>query len=130
MNLKNPKFKIPSWVEEKNIEEYKERHIKDLRAIRQTIMKGKVWARILSVSSSGMSRKIMFIRIKHNSIENITPEIAWLTGNSLIGDYKDGKYTDNGLNVGGCGMDMVFHTLYNALSNNQSRKWKQKHRMF
>lgn len=65
----------------------------------------KVYARVESVARSGMSRTISFYMIEDGELWNITGAIGEVTGHS-----RD-RYTD-GLRVRGCGMDMVWHTLY------------------
>jgi len=111
---------------EETREEWRANYIKDLETIKKTIKQGKIYAKVNHVSKSGMSRDILFYRIRHNEIENITPQIAWLTESSLIGEYKE--YQQKGLRVSGCGMDMIMNTLYNALPYKQSRKWSQNYR--
>lgn len=111
-----------------------------MNSVKQSILNGEVYAHIESVSNSGMSRRILFYRIVSNDyndraeninyhIENITPDIAWLTGWIKEGEYKQGgKYmSEAGFRVGGCGMDMVFHTLYSALPYEEAKDWNQKY---
>ena len=65
----------------------------------------QVYARVESVSRSGMSRTISFYMIEGGELWNITGAIGEVTG--LARDRRTG-----GLRVRGCGMDMVWHTLY------------------
>ena len=65
----------------------------------------KVYARVESVARSGMSRTISFYMIEGGELCNITGAIGEVTGHSR--DRLTG-----GLRVRGCGMDMVWHTLY------------------
>jgi len=58
---------------------------------------------VVSVSRSGMSRRIRFYAGSAGDTHDLTYEFAKLTGWSL---------DDRGLLVQGCGMDMVFHTVY------------------
>ena len=65
----------------------------------------KVIAVIKSVSKSGMSRRIKFYYHDGARCLNITRLIATINGYSI---------NNNGeMLVSGCGMDMVFNTLYN-----------------
>lgn len=100
---------------------------KDMKSVLKTIKQGKVYAQVISVSNSGMSRRILFFRVKHNAIERITPQIAWLSGNVTPGQYTQGKklLIEDGLQVGGCGMDMIFHTLYSCMPYSQAKNWSQ-----
>jgi len=100
----------------------------ELKSIIQSIKNGEVYAHIESVSSSGMSRRILFFRIsegwdKKPYIERITAEIGWLAGYLEQGKQKQrGKYvTEAGLYVSGCGMDMIFHLLGNCIP--ECDKW-------
>lgn len=68
----------------------------------------RVYATVLHVSNTGMSRVIKFIAItKRGSVLNITDLIHRITGYNWDRSYY-------GLRVYGCGMDMVFNTLYNV----------------
>lgn len=93
----------------------------------QAIKDGKIYAQIMSVSKSGMSRKICFYYVKNDRIERATPQVAWLCGAVTPGVYlQGGKYlTDAGLRVGGCGMDMIFHTLYSCMPYEEAKNWSQ-----
>jgi len=66
-----------------------------------------IYTSVLSVSSSGMSRRISLYIVdkSDNSIVNID---HWV---SLAAGYK--LSDKGGLVVGGCGMDMVFSVVYN-----------------
>lgn len=66
----------------------------------------KFYANIVSVSNSGMSRKIKYYIIKNNQLIDITSYICETVG------YKEDSKTW-ALKVGGCGMDMVWDVLYN-----------------
>tara|TARA_R110002074_G_scaffold366526_3_gene540485 strand:+ start:197 stop:472 length:276 start_codon:yes stop_codon:yes gene_type:complete len=64
-----------------------------------------IYSIINHVSKSGMTRHISFFKIIDNEPEYINHEI-----NNLL-DYKFNK-NYNSLVVGGCGMDMAFHVVY------------------
>lgn len=102
---------------------------KDMQKVQKAILDGKIYANVNSVSRSGMSRRISFYMVENDHIRRVTREVAWLTGWVPVGEHKSrGKYmVDAGLWVGGCGMDMIFHTLYCALSQEQSKEWNQRY---
>lgn len=86
----------------------------------------KCFAIVKSVSSSGMSRVIHFVAItKNGDIYNLDNMIHNITGDNFDRNY-------NGLRVYGCGMDMIFNTLYNlnsyALTYNVIKTSKKKDR--
>lgn len=58
-----------------------------------------------SVSSSGMMRRLSLFVVKNNHLIDITRDVALVTGFTFDRDYW-------ALKVGGCGMDMHFHTVY------------------
>lgn len=113
-----------------------EKHHEDMQEVKRAILDGKIYANVNSVSRSGMSRRISFYMIDHAPeagknfttpyIRRVTREVAWLTGWVPVGESKSrGKWmVDAGLYVGGCGMDMVFHTLYVAAGDSE---WNQKY---
>ena len=71
--------------------------------------------------------KFVFFYVKGDRIERATPQIAWLSGTIKVGQYlQGGKYlTDEGLRVGGCGMDMIFHILYSCMPYEEAKNWSQ-----
>lgn len=93
------------------------------------IKAGRIYADIKSVSRSGMSRRITFYYVKNSAIVRATPQIAWLCGEVIPGKYEQGgkELIKYGLNVGGCGMDMIFNTLYRCMPYSQARKWGQRY---
>lgn len=107
----------------------------NLNAVYQAILDGEIYATVNSVSKSGTSRRISFYRPGINEkdgrpfISRCTNEIAWLTGWVKPGEFKSyGKYmAEYGLKVGGCGMDMIFHTLYTAVGYPEASNWHQKY---
>lgn len=123
-----------------------ERNIEAMEEVRRAILDGKIYANVNSVSRSGMSRRISFYMVDFSQeksvpfddtcesvvikevpyIRRVTREVAWLTGWVPVGESKSrGKWmVDAGLYVGGCGMDMVFHTLYVAVGDSD---WNQKY---
>lgn len=115
----------------------------ELKSIVQSIKDGEVYAHIESVSKSGMSRRILFFRIAYTGwseidldytlprIQKITAEIGWLSGELKQGEYQQGgKYVfEDGLRVRGCGMDMIFHTLYKCMPYEEAKDWRQKYNL-
>ncbi len=76
----------------------------------------QIYARIVSVAKSGLSRRMEFAIVKDNHILNITQNIA----TALAEPYDYGR----GMNVKGCGMDMIFYILTQlnyALANHEGR---------
>jgi hypothetical protein len=74
----------------------------------KTILKpgDEVYTQLNHVSKSGMERAISVKIIRDNQIQNI----SYLT--SLATEFKlHNKY--EGIKIGGCGMDMGFHLVYN-----------------
>tara|TARA_R110000772_G_scaffold52623_1_gene120645 strand:- start:87 stop:437 length:351 start_codon:yes stop_codon:yes gene_type:complete len=84
------------------------------------ILKGNIIADIVSVSKSGMSRRIKFYYIRKNRIVRATNAIHFLLN-------KGCKHiiNDEGLKVSDCGMDMIFYTLYKCLPYEKAKDWKQ-----
>lgn len=122
----------------------KEAYEADMQKVEQAILEGEIYAKIESVSRSGMSRCISFYMIDENIkddpstdegytrdtyIWRVTREVAWLTGWVPVGEHKSrGKWmVDAGLHVDGCGMDMIFHTLYSALPHEKVKMWNKRY---
>lgn len=89
-------------------------HAKDAAAqqLRAILKPGDtVWCILRHVSSSGMSRRISFVKFVKS---RITKKIEPYYLDHKISDLLDLKLSDvDGLVVGGCGMDMGFHVVYN-----------------
>lgn len=106
---------------------------KEIKKVYKDIVNGNVYAKIESVAKSGMSRRISFyVANKNRTITRITPYIGWLTGWANPKDkYKsNGKcIVDEGLHVGGCGMNMVLHTLSKAIGYPEVSEWNQTYSM-
>ena len=69
-----------------------------------------LYTQLNHISQSGMMRHISIKYIKDNKPMDITGYIAeaddWKEAKNRFGGY-------NGIKVGGCGMDMGFHVVYN-----------------
>lgn len=70
----------------------------------------RIYARVTSVSRSGMSRHIHFVAITKKGDFYLTYYISKVLGLS----YRD---SDDSLFISGCGMDMIFETLYRLNSH-------------
>ena len=83
--------------------------IKNCKEYLKTILKDgdTLYTNVQHVSQSGMTRDIKVIRIKDNIPLNMNYYVSTILGNRI---------TNNGVRIGGCGMDMGF-----ALVNNLSR---------
>jgi hypothetical protein len=100
-----------------NLSEWEKEHIKYTY---NSIIKGAIIADVVSVSKSGMSRRIKFYYIKNNKITRATNAISFLLNKGY--DYI---VNDEGLKVSGTGMNMVFHTLYNCIEYKKRDKLVQ-----
>lgn len=88
------------------------------------IKAGKMLASVVSVSKSGMSRRIKFYYIHNGELQNATSAVKFLR-QAGAWDYD---VIDKGFRVGGCGMDMIFHTLYCCVPYKNRDKWNQNYR--
>lgn len=95
---------------------------KELQRIKNALINGNFYAGVISVSRSGMSRKIKLAYTYKNKLIRISqPEILKLAGVSINGS------------ITGCGMDMLFHAQYTLFMNlhtsyksaNYQRRMKQ-----
>ena len=66
-----------------------------------------VYAKVNKVSASGMSRNIGLYLVRKDGSIN---DISYHASKALEWGYKDGY--NGGVRVSGCGMDMLFHTVY------------------
>jgi hypothetical protein len=73
-----------------------------------------VYGQVTQVSRTGMNRHIKLFTVVDNELVNIT----WYASLVMEGKYAgDNKYGERVLKVPGCGMDMVFHTIYGLSSS-------------
>ena len=89
---------------------YRESQIKyftdELTRIKNALLNGRFYCGVVSVSRSGMSRKIKIGYIYKGELNIIhNPRIL-----KLAGINKNG-------NISGCGMDMLFHSQYTLFHN-------------
>lgn len=82
---------------------------KDVKQALKKILKpgSTVYAVLRHVSRSGMMRHISFYTIKKNELRLLDGYIGTLL------DLTPAPFPKQGLKVGGCGMDMGFHIVYN-----------------
>lgn len=98
----------------KNTYYSEEQFISDAKQYIEAIKEGRVICSIVSVSKSGMSRKMKFLA--YQQTENTTKRTHgyYRQFNSMF-EALGFKIKDYCLNIGGCGMDMVFHTNYTTM---------------
>ena len=89
--------------------------LKELKNITSKIKDKRLCATITRVSNSGMSRCMRFFY--QDKKTGYLYDITWKINNIL--GYT---WTDEGMRVGGCGMDMIFHVLYSLNSLAKSYK--------
>lgn len=65
-----------------------------------------VYAKATKVSRSGMFRRVKLFITKNGEIV----DVSYWAAKALEWSFKDGY--DGGIGVSGCGMDMLFHTVY------------------
>ena len=113
-NLKFYAQHIPTSFDKQNTTEAKNQYFKDyckhygteLTRIKNALLNGKFYAGVVSVSRSGMSRKIELAYVYKNELRKIRdPQILKLAGVNSKGS------------ISGCGMDMLFHAQYTLFHN-------------
>jgi len=83
-----------------------------LKTLREMLHPGDTVSTILRhVSRSGMSRRISLIVSRDGELVDITWDAARAMGETV--KNRSGYVQDAGIEVGGCGMDMGFHIVYN-----------------
>jgi hypothetical protein len=87
----------------KGKEMYRQQIIANLRGILEKNNTRTVYVSLRSCSSSGMSRVLRLYVVDDGCIRDITYQACVITG------YTQ---TDDGLRIGGCGMDMGFAAVY------------------
>lgn len=80
--------------------------LQELTRIKNALLNGRFYAGVVSVSRSGMSRKIKLAYVYKNELRTIRdPKLLKLAGVSSKGS------------ISGCGMDMLFHAQYTLFHN-------------
>lgn len=71
-----------------------------------------IYARVTRVSASGMNRRVQLSYIAEHMYEDEPRiiDISDFAAQALGWNYKSGY--NGGISVSGCGMDMLFHTVY------------------
>lgn len=90
-----------------------EQFTKDAKRYIKAIKEGRIICLIASVSKSGMSRTIRFMECK--KAEGIN-KYYYLNYNQFFRALGYSQAGDN-FRIGGCGMDMIFHTNYTNIRN-------------
>jgi hypothetical protein len=86
--------------------------VESARTLKKLLKPGDTVQTILrNVSRSGMSRRISCVIARDGEVQDITWDVARVTGESVKG--RAGYVQDVGIAVGGCGMDMGFNLVYN-----------------
>ena len=79
--------------------------LKEIKKINKEMLNNEIIVTITSISYSGMCRTANFYYFSNNGyIYNLNYKIAKILG------YK---MTDKGVRIFGCGLDVIFNTLYN-----------------
>ena len=82
-----------------------------IERLREVFKKGDtIYTQLYHVSQSGMTRHIGVRQLAVDNNKNVSP-LNWSYLTSLATGWRLNK-EGNGLVVGGCGMDMGFHTVY------------------
>jgi hypothetical protein len=94
-----------------------ERFVEDALRYIKAIKESRMICSIGSVSASGMSRTIKFVSIEKNKYKN--SGALHYTSNyfqffKALG-YTESRSKEHYFQIGGCGMDMVFHTNYTII---------------
>lgn len=81
-----------------------------IKFLKTKIKKGSIlYTQLNHVSSSGMTRHISVRQIKNNYPLNWDYQVSIAVGIPIAKNRFGGQ---NGLKIGGCGMDMGFHLIY------------------
>jgi hypothetical protein len=80
----------------------------------KAIKEGRVICSIKSVSSSGMSRTIKFMECGYNKFQKIHGYYNFYALFRTLG-FTQARNSRDYFSIGGCGMDMIFHTNYTII---------------
>lgn len=95
----------------KNTYYSEEQFISDAKQYIEAIKEGRVIVSVVSVSKSGMSRKLKVLAYQKNDNND---RGYYRQFNSMF-EALGYKFKDYAFTVNGCGMDMIFHTNYTAI---------------
>lgn len=93
-----------------SVEGFIDNAIRYINAIRER----RMICNIESVSSSGMSRTIKFLSCEFNTKEKFASYTNYYTLFKHLG-FTEQRSKNGGFTIGGCGMDMIFHTNYTII---------------
>ena len=88
-----------------------EQFVSDAKRYIKAIKSGTMINSIGSVSSSGMSRTIKFVAPEYNKYIKRYQYCNFYAFFKVLG-YSEARSKDHYFSIGGCGMDMIFHTNY------------------
>jgi hypothetical protein len=91
-----------------------EQFISDAKRYIQAINKGTMINSIGSVSNSGMSRTIKFLAPEYNKYTKRYQYCNFFAFFKALG-FNEARSKEHYFSIGGCGMDMIFHTNYTII---------------
>lgn len=91
-----------------------DRFISDAKRYLNAIKKGTMINSIGSVSSSGMSRTIKFLAPEYNKYTKRYQYCNFFQFFKALG-FSEARGKEHYFLIGGCGMDMIFHTNYTII---------------
>lgn len=104
IELANKQFdqdlKTMEWLTENDRDRVVAEFANELNEWKKALLHGRFYCRVISVSKSGMSRRIELAYMKNNKLTHASSDIL-----KLAGCTKDGR-------ISGCGMDMLFAAQY------------------
>lgn len=89
--------------------------IRDAENYLKAIKEGRMLCCIGSVSASGMSRSIKFISCEKSKHQKGTYYYSNYFAFFKALGYSESRSKDHFFNIGGCGMNMIFHTNYTII---------------
>lgn len=92
-----------------------ERFVDDAEDYIKAIKEGRMINSIGHVSSSGMSRSIKFVSIEKNKHNKQFSVCNFFQLFKALG-YTESRAREHYFTIGGCGMDMIFHTNYSIIN--------------
>jgi hypothetical protein len=88
--------------------------INDAKRYIKAIKDRRMICNIASVSASGMSRSIKFVSCEHNAkYKTYSYQNYWSFFKAM--GYSEARGNKDCFSIGGCGMDMIFHTNYSII---------------
>lgn len=101
-----------------------------VEAIKEALLKSRVCANVVSVSKSGMSRKVKFYIARDNRIIDVTHHLRVMHDCNTINTEEVEKILENTswnrepIVLKGCGMDLIGYYLFNITKNFESEEAK------